>query len=418
MTLLSKPSISVEDVRNTIDTYIRSLSDELYALNKQIHDEPEIAFQEFKAQTHISDFLEKQGHTVQRGAYNLPTSLESIYGSKGRCVNFNAEYDALPGLGHACGHNLIATASIAAYLALTHALNKYDVNGRAQLLGTPAEEDGGGKILLLDAGAYDKADLSLMIHPFVEDQFRPDGTIGSAGQSSIAIIDLIAEFRGTSAHASGNPWDGINALDALVASYNNISMLRQQIKPDERIHGCILQAPKITNAIPEYTKVKFSIRSPKMNSLKKLSQRVRKCLEAGGLATGCEVQITEDLAYADLWVNDPLCSLFKDHMKSFGISLSQGSQSESIGGSTDMGNISQAIPGLHGIIGIPAPKGTFPHNHAFEEAAGTTEAHLRILGAAKGMALTAWSAIVDDKVFIEIQENFGKMRRMDENSSL
>ncbi|RBA19795.1 hypothetical protein FPRO05_09095 [Fusarium proliferatum] len=410
MTLLSKPSISMEDVRNTIDTYIKGLSDNLYILNKQIHDEPEIAFQEFKAQTHISDFLERQGHAVQRGAYNLPTSLESIYGSKGRCVNFNAEYDALPGLGHACGHNLIATASIAAYLALTHTLNKYGVYGRAQLLGTPAEEDGGGKILLLNARAYEKADLSLMIsHPFVEEQFRPNGTIGSAGQSSIAIVDLIAEFRGTSAHASGNPWDGVNALDALVASYNNISMLRQQIKPDERIHGCILQAPKITNAIPEYTKVKFSIRSPKMNSLKNLSQRVRKCLEAGGLATGCEVEITEDLAYADLWVNDPLCSLFKGHMDSLGISLSQGSQQDNIGGSTDMGNVSQAIPGLHGIIGIQAPPGTFPHNHAFEEAAGTKEAHLRILGAAKGMALTAWSAIVDDKVFAEIQDHFEKM---------
>ncbi|KAF5531694.1 peptidase M20 domain-containing protein [Fusarium mexicanum] len=322
-----------------MDTYIRSLSDELYALNKQarpysaftvqhantftqIHDEPEIAFQEHKAQAHISDFLEKQGHTVQRGAYNLPTSLESIYGSKGRCVNFNAEYDALPGLGHACGHKLIATASIAAYLALKHALNKLASIGHLTLSKT--------KILGNSEGNEYFAHLSLMIHPFVEDQFRLSGTIGSAGQSSIAIIDLIAEFRDTSAHGSGNPWDRIIALDALVASYNNISMLRQRIKPDERIHGCILQVPKITIAIPEYTKVKFSIRSPMMNSLKKLSQRVRKCLEAGGLATGCEVEITEDLAYADLWVNDPLCSLFKGHMKSFGISLSQGGQSESI----------------------------------------------------------------------------------------
>jgi metal-dependent amidase/aminoacylase/carboxypeptidase family protein len=180
MTLLSKPSFSLEDVRNTIETYIKGLADELYTLNKlvriwptfaiqyantftQIHDEPEIAFQEIKAQTRISDFLEKQGHSVQRGAYDLPTSFESTYGSKGRHVNFNAEYDALPGLGHACGHNLIATASIAAYLALTHALAKYGVDGRAQLLGTPAEEDGGGKILLLNAKAYDKADLSLMM---------------------------------------------------------------------------------------------------------------------------------------------------------------------------------------------------------------------------------------------------------------
>ncbi|KAF5692070.1 amidohydrolase [Fusarium denticulatum] len=358
MTLLSKPSISMEDVRGTIENYIKGLSDELYTLNKQA-----------RSTTNLKSPLRNSKLKLI-----FPTSLNN------------------------------------------KTLKKYGVDGRAQLLGTPAEEDGGGKILL-KSEAYEKADLSLMIHPFVEDQFRPNGTIGSAGQSSIAIVDLVAEFCGTSAHASGNPWDGINALDALIASYN-ISMLRQQIKPDERIHGCILQAPKITNAIPEYTKVKFSIRSPKMNSLKTLSKRVRKCLEAGGLATGCEVKITEDLAYADLWVNDPLCSLFKGHMDSLGISLSQGSQSENIGGSTDMGNVSQAIPGLHGIIGIEAPKGTFPHNHAFAEAAGTKGAHLRILEATKGMALTAWSAIVNDKVFAEIQDHFDKMRKMDENLSL
>ncbi|KAJ9418091.1 hypothetical protein QL093DRAFT_2591472 [Fusarium oxysporum] len=363
MTLLSKPSISMEDIRNTIDTYIKGLSDELYTLNKQIHDEPEIAFQEFKAQTHISDFLEQQGHSVQRGAYNLPTSLESIYGSQ----------RPMP--------------SVATYLALTHTLRKYGIDGRAH-------------------------------HPFVEDQFRPNGTIGSAGQSSIAIVDLIAEFRGTSAHASGNPWDGINALDALVASYNNISMLRQQIKPDERIHGCILQAPKITNAIPEYTKVKFSIRSPKMNSLKKLGQRVRHCLEAGGLATGCEVEITEDLAYADLWVNDPLCSLFKQHMDLLGVPLSQGSQSENIVVRLIWGMLARLSLACMRLSGSKHQRARSHTIMLLQRLLVRRDAHLRILEAAKGMALTAWSAIVDDKVFAEIQDHFDKMRKTDENLGL
>ncbi|KAF4334401.1 amidohydrolase [Fusarium beomiforme] len=324
MTLLSKPSFQIEDVRHTINSYIRDLSDELYTLNQLIHDEPEKAFHEFKAQTCISDFLESQGHSVKRGAYNLPTSFESV-------------------------------------------------------------------------------------HPMAEDQFYQNSTTETAGQSSIAIVDLIAEFRGTSARASANPWDGVNALDALVASYNNISMLRQQIKPDERIHGFILQAPKITNSIPEYTKVKFSIRRSKINALKKLSEHVRHCLEAGGLATGCEVEITEDLAYADLWVNDPLCSLFKVHMDSLGIPLSPGSKHDNISGSTDMGNVSHAIPGLHAIIGIETSPETFPHNHAFAEAAGTREAHLKILEAAKGKALMAWSTIFDDGIFTEIQRHFEKM---------
>ncbi|KAM0549544.1 hypothetical protein ACHAPJ_009360 [Fusarium lateritium] len=410
MAIIPVPSPHMRDVQNTIGNYIDSLADTLYTLSQQLHSEPETAFQEFKAHERICQLVEAEGRPVQRGAYNLPTAFESRYGSGGRCVNFNAEYDALPELGHACGHNLIAVASTAAYLGLTFALDKYGVDGKAQLLGTPAEEDGGGKILLLNANAYKDVDLSLMIHPMNENEFRPGGAIGSAGQSSIAITDLTAEFRGSSAHAAGNPWDGINALDALVASYNNISMLRQQIRPDERIHGCILQAPKITNAIPQFTKVKFSIRSPNSNSLRRLSQRVRHCIEAGGLATGCGVTISEDLPYADLWVNGPLCSIFKEQMSILGVPLSEASQDELIGGSTDMGNVSQTVPGLHAIIGIEAPPGAYPHNRAFADAAGTLEANTRILQAAKGMALTAWSAITDDAKFADIERCFHTKR--------
>ncbi|KAH7142078.1 hypothetical protein EDB81DRAFT_869867 [Dactylonectria macrodidyma] len=411
MTLKTSFKPSLEEVQQTVEHYMRGLSDALYTLNRQIHDEPEIAFQEFKAQKHISTFLESHGHQVQQGAYNLPTALESKYGFGGRCVNFNAEYDALPGLGHACGHNLIATAGISAYLALSFVLDKYGIQGRVQLLGTPAEEDGGGKILLLEAGAYKDVDVSLMIHPVTEAEFRHQGTFGSTGSSSIAVTDLVAEYRGTSAHASANPWDGVNALDALVGSYNNISMLRQQIKPDERIHGCIMDAPKFTNAIPECTKVKYSIRSANIKTLEKLSQRVRSCIQAGATATGCKVIVTEELAYADLWVNKPLSLLFKQQMDALGVPVSLPAEGDNIGGSTDMGNVSQVVPGLHAMIGIPAPPGTSIHNRTFSEAAGTIEAHERIVEAAKAMALTAWSILVDDGVFAQIERDFLNRRR-------
>ncbi|KAM5349225.1 hypothetical protein ACJ41O_005732 [Fusarium nematophilum] len=301
---------------------------------------------------------------------------------------------------------MIATAGISAYLALSYILDKYGVEGRAQLLGTPAEEDGGGKILMLDAGAYKGVDVSLMIHPMTEAEFRRQGTVGSTGASSIAVTDLIAEYRGTSAHASADPWDGVNALDALVGSYNNISMLRQQIKPDERIHGCIMEAPKFTNAIPECTKVKYSVRSTSIKTLQKLSQRVRRCLEAGATATGCEVIVKEELAYADLWVNKPLSLLFKQQMDALGVPVSLPGKDDNIGGSTDMGNVSQAVPGLHAMVGIPAPPGTYIHNRTFAEAAGTVEAHERVLEAAKAMALTAWSILVDDPMFTQIKRDF------------
>lgn len=241
-------------------------------------------------------------------------------------------------------------------------------------------------------------------------EFRQQGTLGSTGSSSIAVTDLVAEYRGTSAHASANPWDGVNALDALVGSYNNISMLRQQIRPDERIHGCIMQAPKFTNAIPECTKVKYSVRSANIKSLDKLSQRVRRCIEAGATATGCEVTIKEELTYADLWVNKSLSLLFKQQMDALGVPVSLAEEGENIGGSTDMGNVSQAVPGLHALIGIPAPPGTSIHNRAFTEAAGTVEAHERVLEAAKAMALTAWAILVDDDVFAQIEKDFRERR--------
>ncbi|KAJ3467776.1 hypothetical protein MRS44_005340 [Fusarium solani] len=406
MTVKITPSPDLDEIRQVIADYIQELSDKLWTLNKQIHDEPEIAFEEFKAQQHISAFLESQGHGVQRGAYNLPTAFESTHGTGGRCVNFNAEYDALPGLGHACGHNLIATAGVAAYLALSFVLDRYGIEGRTQLLGTPAEEDGGGKVLLLDAGAYKDADVSLMIHPMIEADYQHQGTLGSAGPSSIAVTDLVAEYKGSSAHAAANPWDGINALDALVASYNNVSMLRQQIKPDERIHGCIMEAPRFTNAIPDCTQVKYTVRSASMESLGQLTSRVRSCIEAGATATGCEVAVKENFAYADLWVNQPLCSLFKQQMDTLDVPISMPSEGEIIGGSTDMGNVSQAVPGLHGIIGIPTPPGTSMHNRSFAEAAGTVEAHERILEAAKAMAVTGWSILVDDSLFARVRKDF------------
>ncbi|KAI7978385.1 hypothetical protein EIK77_009230 [Talaromyces pinophilus] len=187
-------------------------------------------------------------------------------------------------------------------------------------------------------------------------------------------------------------------------------MLRQQIRPDERVHGCIMLAPKFANAIPECTKVKYSIRSPNIKCLDKLSQRVRRCIEAAATATGCEVSIKEELTYADLWVNKPLSLLFKQQMDALGVPISLAEEGENIGGSTDMGNVSQAVPGLHALIAIPAPPGTSIHNRAFTEAAGTVEAHERVLEAAKGMALTAWSILVDDDVFAQIEKDFRARR--------
>ncbi|KAL4737311.1 major facilitator superfamily domain-containing protein [Aspergillus similis] len=376
-----------DQVRCVVAEYLAGLDDSLRQLNLNIHENPELSYEEQYAHDTISTFLERLDVPVTRSAYGLATCFEATGGSSGRCVNFNAELDALPEIGHACGHNLIATASVAAFLALRQLIVEFAVPGRVQLLGTPAEEDGGGKIDLLKAGAYEKADASLMIHPMAESSFRDRGAVGAAGQRSIACVDLVCTYAGVSAHAGANPWAGVNALDAFVSAYVNISALRQQIEPQERIHGTILQAPQITNAIPKKTVVKFSVRSPRMKSLEDLTARVRRCLEAGALATGCRATIEETPAYADLRVNEPLCErlLLEDD--------------EVMTGSTDQGNVSHALPALHGIIGIPVQNGAQNHTREFCTASGELAAHRIILKAATAMAMTGWTLLTDDSFY-------------------
>jgi len=240
-----------------------------------------------------------------------------------------------------------------------------------------------------------------------ERQPGAEGFLGIAGQTSNANVDLVAEFRGKNAHAAANPWDGINALDAVVAAYNNTSMLRQQMMTDDRIHSCILKAPSITNAIPEYTKIKYSVRSPSLARLEALEARVRACINAAGMTTGCEVSITADSPYAELRLNSPLCVAFAAEMEIRGVKVLATSQTM-MQGSTDMGNVSHAMPGLHAMVGIPGPSSAFPHSQNFTIVPGTRDAHLRILEAAKSLAMTAWLALMDDGFYAEVRRDFAK----------
>ncbi|KAJ5497599.1 hypothetical protein N7463_009586 [Penicillium fimorum] len=275
-------TINIEEVKSFADATIEALQQELRELNHEIWSNPELAYQEHRAHNTICDFLEAQGFTVTRHAYGLDTSFEVLSGAGGRLVNFNAEYDALPGIGHACGHNLIATSSIAAFLALSFAIRKFNVPGRAQLLGTPAEENGGGKAKLIDAGAYKNVDISLMAHPGPQSLYPgQEQCDGIAGTLMNARKNIHCEFTGRNAHAGGNPWEGINALDALVSSYNNVAVLRQQLLPDQRVHCAFLDTPKVANVIPDYTKAFWQVRSPTLKGLNTLIGKVRNCIEAG-----------------------------------------------------------------------------------------------------------------------------------------
>lgn len=277
--------------RDLIASAVDAEAEHLRALNLDIHSHPETAYEEVHAHNSLSTFLESRGFTVQRHAYGLETSFEAETGSGGRIVVVCCEYDALPGIGHGCGHNLIATSSMATFLGLVQAVRETGVAGRVRILGTPAEEGGGGKERLIQAGAFDDKDIAaaVMAHPISSEAFAETGVQGIAGFGCIASHKLRVEYHGSGAHAAGDPWTGLNALDAAVAAYVNISMLRQQMQPDERIHGIIEDGGKAANVIPDYTRMSWNIRSPNIARADELLSRAKACFEAASAATGCTI---------------------------------------------------------------------------------------------------------------------------------
>jgi amidohydrolase len=278
---------------DSVSQGIKGCRDALWSMNSTIYDNPELGYNEVIAHDTITACLEKQGFKVKRHAYDIATSFEAEFGEGGRLVIFCAEYDALPDIRHACGHNLIATSSVAAFLGLAQAIKDSNIQGRIRILGTPAEEGGGGKVKLLEAGAFDdNPSAAIMMHPTSAHVLPPHIT-GVAGVKFVASLKLRVEFHGHPAHAGGAPWEGRNALDAAVAAYTSVSMLRQQIHPDERIHGVIEEGGKSPNVIPSHTRMNWYIRSPTVARGAELLSRVKACFEAAATATGCTLTYTE-----------------------------------------------------------------------------------------------------------------------------
>ncbi|KAL4914620.1 hypothetical protein BDW62DRAFT_219914 [Aspergillus aurantiobrunneus] len=397
--------LNTDEVKAFMHEALESANESLRTLNKTIWSTPETAYQEHHAHDTICNFLEEHGFTVTRHAFGLATSFEATSGAGGRLIHFNAEYDALPDIGHACGHNLITTSSVAAFLALSAALERYNLPGRTQLLGTPAEENGGGKVRLIDAGAYTGVDVSLMAHAGPKELFPGVITDGCAGVLMNARKQIHCEFTGKSAHAGGNPWAGVNALDAVVGAYNNVAMLRQQMKPDERVHCAFLDTPKVANVIPSCTKAYWQVRSPTLKGLDALMGRVRACIEAGALASGCEARFVEEGLYADIKLNDTLCGLYQRYMGVFGRRVLK-SHEQVMTGSSDIGNVSYIVPTLHTMFAIPAPQGSFPHHPSFAAAAGTDEAHTEALVVGKSLALVGWEMATNDQVFEQTRDQW------------
>ncbi|KAI0966553.1 hypothetical protein F4678DRAFT_475851 [Xylaria arbuscula] len=397
---------------HNISDFIDRLTNELWDVNKTIHDNPELGFKEFIAHKTLTKFISRQGGwKVTPSAYGLVTAWVAVFdsGKKGSVVSFNVEMDALDGIGHACGHNLIATASVAAGLAVAEVLRQGDLGGKVVLFGTPAEEGGGGKIKLLQAGAYQehKVDISLLSHPGI--------TKNHALMRTSAYTAFRVEYFGREAHAAANPWLGINALDALVTAYNAISVLRQQTMPGDVIQGNITAGGVRPNIIHAYTAGNFVVRANTKVRLHELRKKVDACFVAGAAATGATLKVTPTQTYADHVPNRLLADHYRRHFNRLSPPdpIPNNPDVDEIEGrtaaSTDQGDISYAMPSLNVGFSIPAgPGGAGPHNPGFAEAAGTRLAFENCLRAGKAMAGVAVDVLADRGFLDEVKREWKK----------
>ncbi|MCC6642080.1 MAG: M20 family metallopeptidase [Deltaproteobacteria bacterium] len=376
---------------------VDALRPHLLRVSHEIHAHPELAFEERRASALLCEAISAAGLTVKRPAYGLETAFESEFGCPGGpCVALLAEYDALPGIGHACGHNLIATAALGAGLALAALGTR--LPGRVRLLGTPAEERGAGKEIMARAGAFDGVGAALMVHP---------AGVDLTSMPCIAVADVEVSYHGESAHASAMPERGINALDALVIAYQSIGALRQHIRSTERIHGIITHGGDAPNIVPERAAGRFYVRARNAAQLATLKQRVAGCFDAGARATGARLDVRWcEPDYLELRPSWPLAQAYQANAEALGRRFFPLERlPQSVAGSTDMGNVSQRVPSIHPMIAAAPPHCTI-HHPEFAKWAASEMGDRAALDGAKALAMTALDFFCDDSLRASVRAAF------------
>jgi len=375
----------VEQLKKQVCEAIDRRAAELIEIADWIHAHPEIGHQEVEAAKRLSGLLTSAGIPVEMGTAGMATAFKAELGgksSKRPRVAILAEYDALPGLGHGCGHNLIGTSAIGAGLALSEVIP--DLEGSVWVLGTPAEEsaapNSGGKVHMVNAGIFSDVDAAIMFHPGTETAVTLDRSLAARGFEFY--------FHGRAAHAAGAPEEGINALDAVVLLYNAISMMRQQVRSDVRIHGIILSGGAAANIIPDYAAIRYRTRADDSEYLEEIVQRVIACAEGAAKATGCRLEWTEYMpGYENTMPNKVLLDLISSNMRALGLSVNN-ERRRSGRGSTDFGNVSRRVPGIEARLAITDDWEIPGHSIQFREAAGSEHGRQAMLYAAKSLAMT------------------------------
>ncbi|SKG47168.1 Putative peptidase/amidohydrolase [Mycobacteroides abscessus subsp. bolletii] len=362
----------------TASAVVDAAATDLVALSHDIHSEPELAFQEVRSALKTQRLLAERGFEIATGQGGMDTAFRATYGHGPLVVGVCAEYDALPGIGHACGHNIIAASAVGTGLGLAEVADALGLT--VVVIGTPAEEFGGGKALLLKAGAFDDVAAAVMLHP---------GPIDIAGARSLALTDVMVTYHGKESHAAVAPQLGINAADAVTVAQVSIGLLRQHLSPGQLIHGIVTEGGEAANIIPGRAAMQYTMRAVETASLRELEEKVYACFAAGAMATGCSHELVESSPpYLELTPDPWLVAVFREEMESFGRTPVPAEFEATVPlGSTDMGNVTQVLPGIHPVIGIDSG-GAVIHQPDFEKAAKEPGADRAVVEGAKMLART------------------------------
>lgn len=387
-------SLEIKKLKASVTREVDAHRHQLSELSLKIHSNPELGFQEVKAVDWLTRYLEENGFAIEHGICGLPTAFKASYGKGKPAIAILAEYDALPDLGHACGHNLIAACAIGAGVASKPAIDQ--LGGSILVIGTPAEELYGGKAIMAERGAFNNLDVAMMVHPETHD---------AAITRALACQTLEVEFFGRAAHAAARPEAGINALDAMLQSFTAINSLRQHIKSTARIHGIITDGGEAANIVPAHSAGSFIVRAEDDAYLDELKQKVINCFIGAATASGAQLQYKwDDVRYAPMRNNISLAQLFLQNMESLERRVTL-SEPDGGFGSTDMGNVSQLVPSIHAFVAI-AEKEIAIHSPQFASAAASEAGIKGMLDAAKALAMTVVDLVANPEIVTKVKKEF------------
>jgi len=392
---LAKKALAKAELKAEIGKQVEHHHRELIELSLKIHANPELGFRETKASTWLASYLRRNGFRIEKGVGGLPTAFKAVYGSGQPVIALLGEYDALPEVGHACGHNIIGVSAVGAGVASKSVVDS--CGGTVAVFGTPAEELFGGKDRMLKAGVFEGVDAAMIVHPG-----RRNMTITEA----LACISLEVQFFGKAAHAAAYPEQGINALEAMILGFNAVNSLRQHIKDKARIHGIITHGGEAANIVPAYSAATLLVRAPDSGYLDELKQKVLNCLTGAAQATGARLDHKwAETVYAPMNNNLFLAELFAQNLETLGRRVKPFEPRFGFG-STDMGNVSQVIPAIHPTVAI-APSGVLLHSADFARAAASEDGHKGLLDAARALAMTVADLLSEPEALARVKQEFG-----------